>query len=336
MGEAVPRFPLFVHAWFRSGSTYIWGKLRKNENLICYYEPFHEVLAEPSLRDQIESHAPLETSKSMRHPVEDRHYFFEYRQLLSEHRLNFVPELSYHRYFLADNQPDPDRFRYIETLIAFASEEARSPVLCFCRSPMRSAWIKKQFNGTHIAQIREPVSQYNSFDVQPYFRTTMIKTALDLRRSSPRCFAHIPNFDRFAAAFEKRSGLPPDQLYQFFLKPEDFKAIFFLIWSLSALQSISICDLVLDIDRLSTDTSYQRTMSAWFGDLDCKVDFSDCKSPLSADANDRATFELIAETGRALKAEARSLLICDAQKVENASAFLSDKTRRVLATLMIG
>jgi len=336
MGEAVPRFPLFVHAWFRSGSTYIWGKLRKNENLICYYEPFHEVLAEPSLLDQIENHAPLETSKSLRHPVEDRHYFFEYRNLLRENRLNFVPELSYHRYFLAEDQPDADRFRYIETLIAFASETARSPVFCFCRSPMRSAWIKKQFNGTNIAQIREPVSQYNSFEVLPYFRTTMIKIALDIWRASPRCFAHIPNFDRFAAAFEKRAGLPPDQLYQFFLKPEDFKAIFFLIWSLSALQSISICDLVLDIDRLSNDPSYQQAMRDWFGDLGCEADFSDCKSPLSADANDGATSELIAQTGRALKAEASSLLICDAQKVENAFAFLSDQTRRALATLMIG
>ena len=54
-------FPLFIHAWFRSGSTYIWSKLRNDEKLICYYEPFHEVLAEKSLVEQIERHKPVET-----------------------------------------------------------------------------------------------------------------------------------------------------------------------------------------------------------------------------------------------------------------------------------
>jgi hypothetical protein len=329
------RFPIFVHAWFRSGSTYIWGKLRKCENLICYYEPFHEVLAEPSLLEQIENnHTPLETSLSLRHPVEDRHYFFEYQRLLRESRLHFVPELSYDHYFLAEDEQDPERFKYIDTLIAFASEEARSPVFCFCRSQMRSAWIKRQFKGTHVAQIREPLSQYRSFGVLPYFRTTMIKTALDLWRTNPRCFSHIPNFDRFAAAFERRAGLPPDQLYEFFLKPEDFMAIFFLIWSLSALQSISACDLVLDIDRLAADESYQGVVRNWFSNLGCDVDFSDCAIPFSNATNDKTTHELIVRTGRALRDERCGLLICDADRVRNVSALLSDETSRVLTTLI--
>src|SRR4029077_15764561 len=85
------KFPLFVHAWFRSGSTYIWSKLRNNEKLICYYEPFHEVLAEETLLEQIENHRPTEAGVALRHPVLARHYFYEYTKLLEEHRLNFVP-----------------------------------------------------------------------------------------------------------------------------------------------------------------------------------------------------------------------------------------------------
>ncbi len=33
---------MFIHAWWRSGSSYVWSKLRANQSLICYYEPFNE------------------------------------------------------------------------------------------------------------------------------------------------------------------------------------------------------------------------------------------------------------------------------------------------------
>ena len=122
---------------------------------------------------------------------------------------------------------------------------------------MRSAWIKQKFLSTHIAQIRDPLSQYESFTVQPYFRNTMIKIAFDLRRNNPACFTHIVHFDRFAESFEKRPDLPAEQLYEYFLKPDDFLAIFLVIWTLSVLQSMSCSDLTLDIDSLARNISYR-------------------------------------------------------------------------------
>jgi hypothetical protein len=323
-------FPLFVHAWFRSGSTYIWSKLRDNEKLICYYEPFHEVLGEKTLVEQIERHKPIETSLNLRHPVQQRHYFNEYKKLLMKDQLNFVSELPYTNYFLLPNQEDIPRYKYIQTLISHAFNEDRLPVLSFCRSQMRSAWIKQNFLGTHIAQIRDPLSQYESFTVQPYFRNTMIKIALDLRRNNPACFTHIVHFDRFAASFEKRPDLPAEQLYEYFLKPDDFFAIFLVIWTLSVLQSMSCSDLTLDIDSLASDISYRSQVRDWFAALGCFLDFSDCSTPLTTNFDTEKAARMITEAGRAFRENACTVLVYDPLKIAIGLKCVSDRSRKAI------
>jgi hypothetical protein len=325
------KFPLFVHAWFRSGSTYTWGKLRNNEHLICFYEPFHEVLNETTLAEQIENHKPIEASRALRHPIQNRHYFHEYKMLLEfDGKLNFVPELSYRNYFLFPNQEDLPRLNYIQTLINHASQRALLPVFCFCRSQLRSAWIRKNFVGTHVAQIRDPLSQWESFNIVPYFRNTMIKIALDLRHNHPACFSHLPNFDRFAAALDKRQGLPSEQLYEYFLKPDDFVAIFLLIWALSAVQSISQSDLTLDVNGLSNDAAYRASVRDWFFAIGCDADFSDCSIPLSTSVDIGKADDMIVKAGRAIKQHAHSLLVCDPVKISRASKIMSDKSRKTV------
>ena len=323
-------FPLFVHAWFRSGSTYIWSKLRNNEKLICYYEPFHEVLNEKTLIEQIEGHKPIEASLSLRNPVQGHHYFYEYKTLLMKDQLNFASELPYTNYFLLPNQEDASRYKYIQSLISHAFNVDRLPVLSFCRSQMRSAWIKQNFLGTHIAQIRDPLSQYESFNVLPYFKNAMIKIALDLQRNHPACFTHIPRFDRFAAAFEKRPGMPAEQLYEYFLKPDDFLAIFLVIWTLSVLQSTSYSDLTLDIDSLASDSSYKSLVRDWFAGLGCFVDFSDCSIPLTTNFDAEKAARMITEAGRALRENACTCLIYDPLKVAIGLKCASDRSRKAI------
>jgi hypothetical protein len=323
-------FPLFVHAWFRSGSTYIWSKLRENEKLICFYEPFHEVLAEQSLGAQIEKHKAYEASSVMRHPVQDRHYFHEYKELVEQHQLNFAPDLSYKNYFLSPDQNDDPRYRHLQTLISYGAAVNRLPVLCFCRSQMRSAWIRKNFAGKHIAQIRAPLPQWESFDVLPYFRNTMITVALDLRENCPAYFDHIPNFNRFAAAFERRKSLPADQLYEYFLKPDDFLAIFLLVWVLSTLQSVSHSDLALDIDRLSSDRSYRGFVQEWFAGLGCTVDLSDCSIPKKVSADRQKASDMLVVAGRAVKQSPGAMLVWEPTKIASAFKFMSDESKRAI------
>jgi hypothetical protein len=324
------RLPLFIHAWFRSGSTYIWSKLRTDEKLICYYEPFHEVLAEPSLARQIDDFKAVVASVTLRHPLQERHYFYEYRELLEKRALNFMPEIPYCNYFLFPTQSDDSRHRYVETLLAHATSSGRMPVFCFCRSQMRSAWIRYNFSGAHVAQIRNPFSQWDSFSVLPSFRTTMIKTALDLQSHHASCFDHISNFTRFAAALEKRKSLSAEQLYEYFLKQDDFLAIFLSIWVLSTLQSVSSSDLTLDIDSLSTDASYRASVEGWFADHNCFVDLSDCAIPSASSADTEKAYNMIVEAGRAVRQSSSPMLICEPAKVAGALALMSDRSKKAV------
>src|SRR5882762_10222133 len=97
--------PIFIHAWWRSGSTYIWSKLRANASSVCYYEPLHERLASLT-PDIVEASPEIDRSMALKHPVQTKNYFAEYGDLLRAQNLKFLPELSYDRYLLMPEQKD--------------------------------------------------------------------------------------------------------------------------------------------------------------------------------------------------------------------------------------
>jgi hypothetical protein len=305
---------IFIHAWWRSGSTYVWSKLRENEALVCYYEPLHERLARLDLKTIAQPHS-IEKSRSLRHPPQKEHYYAEYAELLRLDNLHFSPELSYDRYLLRPEQTNEPLRVYIDGLITAAFVSGRIPALCFCRSQMRSAWMRKVFGGTHIAQIRNPTDQWASFnrDRGTYFTDRLLTIALQLYNLHPTCFAHIEQFARFARFMSNRPASLADQLVGMFLKKRDLLALFLLIWTASTLQAISHCDFVLDIDRLSNDLGYRRTVMDWFATRGCSVDFFDCASPSSVELPLPAPEleRVLDETTNAICTNASPLVIAD-------------------------
>src|SRR5439155_6083877 len=115
---------------------------------------------------------------------------------------------------------------YIENLIETSRERQLKPILCFCRSQMRSAWMKAAFGGLHVCQIRNPFDQWESFHIEPYFTIMMLTIALKLSASHPSAFSHVHSFERFAAQVSKRPNFPIDELYSYFLKEHDLVAVF--------------------------------------------------------------------------------------------------------------
>ena len=112
--------PIFIHAWWRSGSTYIWSKLRENKSCRCYYEPLNEKIADLNVVD-VKASPELDVSRKLRHPIPTKHYFAEYAKLLRSGSLHYSPELAYQRYLLQPGQAD-DRLRnYLDGLISSAS-----------------------------------------------------------------------------------------------------------------------------------------------------------------------------------------------------------------------
>lgn len=322
---------IFVHAWWRSSSTYVWSRLRRDPALCCYYEPLHEQLA--SL-DPVALDGPAETevSRLLRHPLAERHYFAEYRDLVASGRLGYSQDLAYTRYLLRPAEPDEALRTYLDRLIAAAAAAGCRPVLCFCRSQMRSAWMKQVLGGHHVAQIRNPLDQWGSFQVNPYFVRQTLAIALRLRARHPRAFVHLEHFEQQVKTLERQRATGSTGGAAPTISRQDVLGIFLVLWIASALQSIGCGDRVLDVDRLSTDADYQAEMSRWFGSLGCDVDFSDCRTPIAeSPSEDAAGFEgMVVEAAKACRTNASSLVIAGRDAVAQRLRSLSTPSRRIL------
>jgi hypothetical protein len=333
--------PIFIHAWWRSGSTYIWSKLRQGESCRCYFEPLNEGITDLKL-PMIGASPEIDAGRGLRHPRLTRHYFAEYADLLRSGNLCYSRELAFDRYLLQPEQPDPQLRQYLATLIGSALAADRRPALCFCRSQMRSAWMKQNFDGIHIAQIRNPRDQWASFksfqtQTRSNFPAKMTAIALKLRGLHPQAFVHIEAFERFAQQISKRSSLPVELVQEYFLRTfvnqRDCLDLFLMIWIASALQAIANCDFLLDIDRLSSDFAYRNSTSQWFDSIGCPVDFSDCSSPISTDP-DPAFERMIDQAVRAVRSDASSLVVTRTDAVKKWLPSLFPLSRQILNSVL--
>lgn len=327
--------PIFIHAWWRSGSTYIWSKLRENESHRCYYEPLHEKIARIDVATA-EQPSETELSQTLRHPVVEKNYFAEYVDLLRSGSLRYAPELAYDRYLLRPDESDEKLRNYLSGLISDANSAERRAILCFCRSQMRTVWMRKTFGGVHIAQIRNPVDQWASFKINPYFSISMIIIALKLRKLHPRAFEHIEPFERFAQHLSRRPSLPAELISNQFVLQRDCLDVFLVLWIASALQAIAHCDFVLDIDLLATDLNTRKASSTWLNSIGCSVDFSDCSLPTSTVLHVHSpVFErTVKDAASALRSSATSLLITRPKVLQQKLRSLSSVSQWVLKLAM--
>lgn len=317
--------PIFVHAWWRSSSTYVWLKLRANPSLCCYYEPLHEMLASLD-RDLAAKSLKPEFSRAMRHPVPERNYYSEYFEFPTSSVHLYSPALAYDRYLLRADDKDPALLAYLGGLVTSALEAGRRPALCFCRSQMRSAWMRRQFGGIHIAQIRDPLSQWASFLIGPYFTRTMIGLGVKLSLAYPGAFAHIDGFDARARAFQENPAAAP-----LTISANDALRLFLLLWVASSVQAVAQADRVIDVDFLSTHAAYRASLSQWFETIGCAVDFSDCATP-GAEAPQRGAEVqlLIDEAVQAVRTHAACLVSEDPDAIRSRLPELSPSNRAIL------
>lgn len=270
--------PIFIHAWFRSGSTYLWSKLRRDPQLISYYEPLHESIEnlDPA---KIQSDQSSAMAHDLRHPKIGNSYFYEYAELPGRN-INFKSSLSYDEYYLSGDDPATELKSYMTALVTNDSNEnARRPVLCFCRSQMRVAWMKNNFSAIHISQIRNPLDQWNSFQISHYFIDKVFRIAHSLDKRFNGLFDSVPNL---SAMLKKVRQQTPSQILKYNnigVTNMDVFIAFLIIWYMSSLQSIAASDRVVDIDVLSSDNKYAKLTERYFQSLNINLDLNDCKSP---------------------------------------------------------
>lgn len=275
---------VFLHAGWRSASTYVWSRFRRNPATTSFYEPFGEALARCSPK---RIQRVTAQGWNSRHPPHLLPYSQEYRPLLRP-ILKGVPgyrrEFALARYFPTGDGVAPE-VRYLSRLIRHAQRQGTHAVLGFSRSLARAAALKSALGGYHVLLRRNPVQQWQSCRSYraeaplSYFESCHLLILALAPAGSP---AH-----RFAATL----ALPPlprglpQQLRALHCgvvpvsEELSFRA-FTAVRLLSYAAAEPVADLVLDVDRLGRSQQYREAMHARIvTDVGLSIDFDDCSVP---------------------------------------------------------
>jgi hypothetical protein len=172
--DGVSPRPVFLHTGWRSAGTWLWSRFRALPGVQAYYEPLHTTLAS---RPRVLLDARSDSWASG-HPAMEAPYFQEYLPLMARHwwRLRRWGRREgvrhYDEAFEIDrfNQVPPDAealARYLDHLLQHAERQQRTPVLKFCRSMGRMAWMMQRYpQAAHVAVLRHPIEQYASMRTQ--------------------------------------------------------------------------------------------------------------------------------------------------------------------------
>lgn len=248
---------------------------------MAFYEPWHEQLAGVTA-ERIADERP-ETS-GLRHPTDGLPYLHEFSDLLREGGgvRDYDQRFALDDYFLPADVEDPDQAVYVETLIAAAQVEGRTPVLACCRTLGKVGWLRRRFGGTHIVLIRDPVQQWGSFyslrkrPRPTYFELcqyVILSEAAQGKAGARRLGLKAGKGDLWARIRQVRR--------RFKRAPAGVSfAAFVAVYMLSYLAALPRADLVIDVDRLGSDPDYARTMATAIAVLTgVRLDFSDCRTP---------------------------------------------------------
>jgi len=258
--------PVFIHSLFRTGSTYIWNKFRQHPDFYCYYEPFHQVLADLDYRHPEIWRHDRDCTQTMRHPELTQNYLEEYKKLLRPNRKGvpyFQKSFSFDDFCNTDKDQNPAQEKYVAFLVSQAEE--KRALLQFNRSSLRISWFKAYFPGAiHIYLVRHPGDQFHSYLDMQVLHNLDIFLVMDLLLTGVNRQAdvflplagQVPLFEYHAPLFDQERLFYSQVLSAYSTAEKYF--IFYYIWFSACLENALYADFLLSIDRLSTEPAYRQ------------------------------------------------------------------------------
>jgi hypothetical protein len=176
---------------------------------------------------------------------------------------------------------------YLQCLI----DEAKGrPFFQCCRTSGRIAALRNSFGGTHLHLWRNPHDQWWSYQVGDYFEATtqLIYGAADL----PAPLAAIKDLCRVSPLHDEDIAREFAYARRHRLAAREAYLMFYGLWLYSLLTCEKTADVSVNIDALSTSTTYRETtLSALERHAIHGLDFSDCRiAQAQFGASDRAFF----------------------------------------------
>lgn len=264
--------PIFVHASPRSGSTYFFNVLRRNKSLMCFNEAIIDVFGRYGKRGVARFKAAQKWN--VNHHFLQRDDFDEFVEAWDDVMHFYPASPSFQQYLPPQGVLPTDLRTYLAAVMRYAQSRGRRPVLCEIHSRGRAGALRDAFAGFHIAQYRDPLSQFGSF-VRPMFEggewgfLTFPLMELGISGEHP-LYRLVPEDWRvpvlpWPADDHARRWASAVQ-YMAMVAASDAKSIERLLrwhlfsWTLSNLAAISYSDFVLDIDKAYEDVKYRKSV----------------------------------------------------------------------------
>ena len=284
--------PVFVHASARSGSTYFFSVLRRNRSLMCFNEAIIDGKRDyAAFRNGSEQDASDGGQKKwdVNHHFLDREDYGEFLDAWDE-VMHLCPEFpTFLDYLPPRGVLRAELITYLSGLMKYARARDKRPALCEINSRGRAGALRGTFGGYHIAQYRNPLSQFGSF-VRPLIEggawgfLSHPVTELGVNNAHPLyCVVpekwRVPNFPWRVETRAQRWG--SDARYIALTastQPESAERLFrwhLFSWLLNNLAAISYSDACLDIDRAHDDVGYRASVVGALAPEIGAPDFSD-------------------------------------------------------------
>jgi hypothetical protein len=265
--------PIFAHAMWRSGSTYLASRFAASERYLMFYEPCHEGIGRKPSRARTRDRS---RDRQLRHPGLDGGYFGAYDQLdpVSQRPLTafFAPDISLRTVYATASDAT---VRYLEALNRCAQSQGKTAFFGFCRSGTQGAAAQARLSGRGLHLWREPRAQFTSYDwpANDYFMTGTLLQLAHSRRHAGLARRFAPG--ALASPLLRLALLLPDRhartQYRLArpvarqLTAEQSYALFYLSWLLSNHAGRSAAQLSFSLSGLAADAGLRARVEAEFG-----------------------------------------------------------------------
>ncbi len=260
--------PVFIHSSWRTGSTWIWEKLRQAPTTIAYCEVFHERLARCDIRELRDADFSKWKSK---HP-EGAPYFLEFGSLIGSDRAvrgyasrmaveDFLP-----RGGVKGDLTEAER-AYLAGLIDNARSRRRIPVLTDTRTLGRFSAIARAFPGRQVLLVRNVFHQWASYSEQWAARESIFfrDAVEDDRGRAPRPVSSP------SRRMVRRKRMDPRE------NPAAFQ-LFLLFHLYLYAQVYDAADLVIDLNAVASDPDAREAAEMALGAfVRAPIDLSDAR-----------------------------------------------------------
>ncbi|MGO9271381.1 MAG: methyltransferase domain-containing protein [Terriglobia bacterium] len=324
--------PIFIHALWRTGSTYIWKKFRDQSCYRAYFEPFNELLLQS--RQEIEAAQPRTITTRNRHPDIASFYYAEYPFKPEGGVEYFEKYFPCEKYCLDETSSDEPLRKYVCHLISLARDNGQIPVLQFNRSLLRVGWLDHNFSPLNILLLRRPMDVWQSYlSFSGLYFPTVVSMILGQNRDRPPLkdvaeFRTVPSY--VGATFEN------DFEYYFNFTQRNLGTLYPLFYSfylLTCVYAAPYADCIIDMNGVSANPQTREATVQRLRELGVEISLSDCDLPRHT-ALDRSDQEWLAYESVARKLLRRSLptsLLLSPGKLDEHEPLLGDYFRGVLA-----